>query len=120
MHDGTPGVVRLPGEEEWEFAARGGVAVNSECFQKAPPYEGELAKHEWFGGAHSSFGKLKEVGLLAPNPLQIYDLLGNAAEMTGSPYQLEYGHGRIGGFTVRGGSFRTAEGDIRASLRTEQ
>ena len=117
---GSPGFLRLPSEEEWEFAARGGVAVNAERFQKATPYEGELAKHEWFGGQRSSFGKLKEVGLLAPNPLQIYDLLGNAAEMTRSPYTLEFGRGRIGGFTVRGGSFRTAEGDMRASLRTEQ
>jgi tetratricopeptide (TPR) repeat protein len=55
--------------------------------------------------------------MLEPNPLGLYDMLGDATEMTDTMYQLA---GQTGGYTVRGGSFRTPEEDIRASLRTEQ
>ena len=119
-YEGAPGYLRLPSEQEWEFAARGGGVVPVERFEKATPYEGELAKFEWFAGPRSSHGKLKEIGLLEPNPLGIFDLLGNAAEMTSTPYQIQIGQGKSGGFTVRGGSFRTAPEDLRSSLRTEQ
>ena len=116
-HAGARGFLRLPTEEEWEFAARGGNAGTAALFDAVTPYSGELQRYEWFGGPRSSFGKLKEVGLLEPNPLGLYDMLGNAAEMTDTMYQLA---GQTGGYTVRGGSFRTPEEDIRASLRTEQ
>ena len=119
-YEGAPGYLRLPSEQEWEFAARGGGAVPVERFEKATPYEGEVAKFEWFAGPRSSHGKLKEIGLLEPNPIGIFDLLGNAAEMTSTPYQIQIGQGKSGGFTVRGGSFRTALEDLRSSLRTEQ
>ena len=114
---GALGFLRLPTEEEWEFAARGGSAATAEPFDAATPYAGDLQRYEWFAGSRSSFGKLKEVGLLDPNPLGLYDVLGDVAEMTDSMYQFA---GRTGGYTVRGGSFRTPEEDIRASLRTEQ
>ena len=116
-NSGSRGWLRLPTEEEWEFAARGGTAVSAGSFAARTPYSADLAKFEWFAGARSSYGKLKEIGLLEPNPLGIFDLLGNAAEMTNTLYQLD---GRTGGYTIRGGSFRTAAEDVRASLRTEQ
>ena len=116
-YSGARGFLRLPTEDEWEFAARGGSAATAAFFEAATPYEGELQRYEWFGGTRSSFGKLKAVGLLEPNPLGLYDMLGNAAQMTDTMYQFA---GRTGGYTVRGGSFRTPEEDIRASLRTEQ
>jgi len=118
--DDSPAYVRLPTEVEWEFAARGGIAVNSDDFDRKVPYPGSLAVYEWFSGPSSSHNKVQEVGLLQPNPLGIHDMLGNVSEMTSSLYQIEYYQGRSGGFTARGGHFLTAEKELRSSLRTEQ
>jgi len=111
--------IRLPTEGEWEFCARGGTAVDSTKFDKPTPYDGNLNQYEWFFGQDSSKGKLKQVGLLKPNPLGIHDMLGNAAEMVESLYQIEYSQGRLGGSVVRGGDFRTEEADLRSSMRLE-
>jgi len=111
--------IRLPFENEWEFAARGGSAVDDSTFDKPTPYQDELNRHEWFFSQASSKGKLKQVGMLGPNPLGLCDMLGNASEMVESFYQTEYSQGRLGGRIARGGDFRTEEGDIRSSKRTE-
>ena len=118
--DESLGYVRLPTEVEWEFAARGGIEVDEEKFKAKFPYTEILEKHEWFGGETSSHGKVKKVGLLAPNALHIYDMLGNVSEMTMSMYQIEYYQGRVGGFVARGGNYLTPRRLIRASLRNEQ
>jgi hypothetical protein len=111
--------IRLPSEKEWEFAARGGLAVDATRFDNPTPYTGELNRFEWLAGQHSSKGKLKPVGLLDPNPLGLHDMLGNAAEIVDGFYQLEYSQGRFGGLVIRGGDFRTNEENLRASLRFE-
>ncbi len=115
----TDAFLRLPSEAEWEFAARGGVAVDSNKFDKPTPYDGELNRYEWFFGQDSSKGKLKQVGLLKPNPLGLCDMLANVSEMAESLYQIEYSQGRIGGSVIRGGDFRTEEADLRSSMRVE-
>ena len=112
--------LRLPTEEEWEFAARGGNAVDLSRFDKPTPYEGELNRYEWTSEQNSSKGKLKPVGLLKPNPLGIHDMLGNASEMTDGLFQVEYSQGRFGGLVIRGGDFRTSEKDMHSSMRTEE
>jgi formylglycine-generating enzyme required for sulfatase activity len=117
-NEGSMGFLRLPNEEEWEFAARGGCNSSTQQFESRTPYAGVLDRYEWT--QNTSFNKLKPVGMLLPNPLNIYDLLSNAAEMTNTPYQLEHGKGREGGYVVRGGSFRNTGSELRASQRTEQ
>lgn len=113
------GFIRLPTEIEWEFAARGGSVVDASVFDKKHPYPGALSKYEWFAGQSSSHGKVKNIGLLEPNPLKIYDMLGNVSEMTGAAYRIEYYQGRTGGFVSRGGNCFTAESNVRSSLRSE-
>ncbi|MGE4560349.1 MAG: formylglycine-generating enzyme family protein [Desulfobulbus sp.] len=120
-YGGVPGFLRLPTEAEWEFAARGGSAVDSAGFDRKLPYpSAQLAEYEWFSGPKSSHNKVKKIGLLKPNVLGIHDMLGNVAEMTGTLYQIEYYQGRSGGYVAKGGHYLTDARQLRSSLRTEQ
>lgn len=70
---------RLPTEEEWEYAARGG--KNS----KGYVYSGgkDIDKVAWYNG---NTNKLKKVKKRSPNELGIYDMSGNVWEWTNSKY----------------------------------
>lgn len=122
--DGALGFLRLPTEVEWEFAARGGLQVSSAEFRdNRYPMPDGLNAYEWFAGAQSSNGQLQLGGLLKPNPLGLHDMLGNASEMMFEPFRLnklDRQHGQAGGFVVRGGSYLTAEGELRTALRQEE
>jgi formylglycine-generating enzyme required for sulfatase activity len=121
--DGTPAFVRLPTEEEWEYAARGGAAVSELDFlaRSFPMPEG-TARYAWFQGPRSAAGRPQPVGLLEPNPLGLHDMLGNVGEMVLEPFRaVRVGrlHGQAGGVVVKGGDFRTPEAALRSSLRIE-
>jgi formylglycine-generating enzyme required for sulfatase activity len=121
--EGAIGFVRLATEEEWEFAARGGIAVPETVFeQPAFPMPEGAQRYVWFAGTESSNNELNAIGLLKPNPLGLHDVLGNAGEFVLDPFRLNKHsrmHGQAGGYMVKGGDFRTALADIRSSARAE-
>jgi hypothetical protein len=81
-----------------------------------------IGQYVWFAGSSSANGKPQPVGLKKPNPLGLYDILGNAEEISLEPFRLnklDRLHGEAGGFTVRGGSFLTPQSEIRSAYRQE-
>jgi formylglycine-generating enzyme required for sulfatase activity len=91
---------RLPSEEEWEYAARGGTAE---------AHYGELNAIAWYG--ENSGGQTHAVMTKAANPFGLFDMLGNVHEWTASWY--EHGSTRV----LRGGSWSVYSRYARASVR---
>ena len=121
-NDESLGFLRLPTEHEWEFAARGGIEVLPEQFDRQIPYSGpdELRRHEWLFGSDSSSGKVKPVARSkGPNPLGLFDMFGNASELTASHFSVDPNSGRVGGMVVKGGDVRTSLEKAHSGMRTE-
>lgn len=123
VEDGAPAFVRLPTEEEWEYAARGGAAVSEAAFL-APAFpmpDGEAADYV-MAGAQRTGNRPQPVGQLKPNPLGLHDMLGNVAEMTLEPFRLNRVgrlHGQAGGIVARGGAWGGTPEEARSAARDE-
>ena len=121
--DGEPGFVRLPTEDEWEYAARGGAVVSPSDFrEKTYPMPGGISRYVWYAGTASANGKAQLTGLLEANPLGLHDILGNVDEICMDLFRLNHldrMHGQVGGYVVRGGNYFTPAADIRSSYRLE-
>lgn len=127
------GFLRLPTEEEWEYAARGGGRVREE----------DLMQNDIFplgADALSDYGLFSEsvpvhepgpIGARKPNPLGLYDTVGNVKELVDGFFRLSVAdtnagggvyrrlHGASGGMLCKGGSFRSDARGVLPGWRDE-
>lgn len=117
--DGVPGFIRLSAEDEWEYAARGGMAALKDgTFNDRLPFSPrQLNEYAWHLG--NAKNKPRPIGMRKPNQLGLHDLYGNVHEMTAGLFRPEIWQGKPGGVPVRGASVSSPVSDVRSSYRTE-
>ncbi|MDR2198809.1 MAG: formylglycine-generating enzyme family protein [Deltaproteobacteria bacterium] len=122
------GFLRLPTEEEWEYAARGGHTVpDPDALSELDFFvmeEGKnLKDYALYDDQSSPAAKnAANIGSYLPNPLGIHDTAGNAAELIYGTFKMTLGsrlHGSAGGPVAKGGSFRGLYRDVNSGARQE-
>jgi len=113
---------RLPTEDEWEFAARGGTKVSEQDFLgRTWPAPDGIERYA-MAGSRTAGGRVQQIGQLLPNPLGLYDMLGNLDQMTLEPFRLNRVgrlHGEAGGIVARGGNYTTPPASLHTAMRIE-
>ena len=104
-------VFRLPTEEEWKFAARGG--NNTKDYKNSgTKYVEDEAGFEYISGE-----QLHDVATRQPNELGIFDMSGNVSEFCSDTWYLYDGSYRRDDQIKRGGSYKWSETFCRVASR---
>ena len=107
---------RLPTEEDWEYAARGGQHSRGYVYSGS----NEAERVAWFNG---NTNNLKKVKKRSPNELGIYDMSGNVWEWTDSKYHYydKERNVRLGKegqmYVIRGGAWQLPKTSCRIAWR---
>ena len=84
LNDMTGLTFRLPTEQEWEYAARGGHRLHGKNYYK---YAGADSSNETAWTKDNSNQEIHPVGRLYPNELGLYDMSGNVMEWCADRFQ---------------------------------
>lgn len=117
------GFLRLPLEEEWEFAAKGGneVASAERDSEDLFPLNGKRLEDYGVFSAAAPVHEPLPIGSRLPNPLGLHDTVGNVKELVEGRFRLSGdAGGAAGGLLCKGGNFRsTGEAGVLPGWREE-
>ncbi|MCR4666331.1 MAG: formylglycine-generating enzyme family protein [Desulfovibrio sp.] len=129
------GFLRLPTEEEWEYAARGGIAVREEDRENndsfVPVGERSTDYGVFQGDGVAILENPLPLGSRKANPLRLYDTMGNVREMIDGFFhftimeidtknnQRRRLHGAPGGIICKGGTFHSTVESVLPGWRDE-